>query len=105
MQVTSGIDRREPIDHPSRFDESELGADRIYAFVEVENPTDTPRQLEVTFENGQRSTGHVVLEIPAHMPRYRTWAWTRLSRSPGEWTAFVRDEDGTVVAHDDFEIR
>ena len=102
MQVTSGIDRREPIDHPTAFDDSE---DRIYAFVDVANPTDEPRELEVTFENGQRSTGHVTLEVPPHSARFRTWAWTRLTRSPGEWSAIIRDESGTVLAQDDFEIR
>jgi hypothetical protein len=101
MQVTSGIDQREPIDHPSRFGDSD---ERVYAFVEASNPTDEPRELLVTFENGQRSTGHVTLTVPAHMPRFRTWAWTRLSRSPGEWTAEIHDGD-QVVASDEFEIR
>jgi hypothetical protein len=102
MQVTSAIDHREPVDHPSSFDENE---ERIYAFVDVSNPTDEARELLVTFENGQRSTGHVTLEIPAHTARFRTWAWTRLTRSPGEWTAMIHDEDGVVIASDEFEIR
>jgi hypothetical protein len=102
MQVTSDIDRREPVDHPSSFDES---GERIYAFVDVANPSSEPRQLLVTFENGQRVTGLVTLEIPANSARFRTWAFTRLTRSPGEWTAIVRDEGGTVLASDEFEIR
>ncbi len=102
MQVTSGIDGREPIDHPTTFDD---GEERVYAFVDVSNPSGEPRALLVTFENGQRSTGHVTLQIPAHSARFRTWAWTRLSRSPGEWTAMIRDEDGAVLASDEFEIR
>ena len=43
MQVTSGIDQREPIDHPSLFD---AGSERVYAFVDVANPTDEARQIE-----------------------------------------------------------
>jgi hypothetical protein len=102
MQVTSEIDHREPIDHPSSFED---GVERIYAFVDASNTTDEARTLTVTFENGQRSTGHVTLEVPAHSPRFRTWAWTRLTRSPGEWTSIVRDESGAVIARDEFEIR
>ena len=102
MQVTSDIDHREPVDHPSSFDESD---ERIYAFVDVANPSSEPRQLLVTFENGQRVTGLVTLEIPANSARFRTWAFTRLTRSPGEWTAIVRDEGGHVLASDEFEIR
>ena len=72
VQVTSGIDHREPIDHTTSFgDESE----RVYAFVDVANPTDEARHLEVSFTNGQRTTGLVTLEIPAHNARFRTWAY------------------------------
>lgn len=102
MTLTHGIEDHEPIDDASIFEESD---ERVVAFVEVENPTDTPRTLELTFEQGERSTGHVSLTVPAHMPRYRTWGWTRGAHHSGEWTAVVRDEGGHTLSRESFEIR
>ncbi|MFO0682653.1 MAG: hypothetical protein U0234_11405 [Sandaracinus sp.] len=107
MQVTSGIEGREPVDHPSSF-----GPDdgRVYAFVELSNPGDSPRELVVSFEHGTRATGLVTLEVPAHMPRYRTWAWTEgvhhapHGDAPETWTAVIRDEAGDEIATDTFTV-
>lgn len=107
MQVTSGIEAREPVDHPSSFGPDD---ERVYAFVELSNPGDAPRELVVTFEHGARATGRVTLEVPAHMPRYRTWAWTEGAHhatqgdEPEAWTAVVRDESGDEIATDTFTV-
>ncbi len=108
MQVTSGIEDREPIDHPSSFGPDD---ERVYAFVELSNPGDAPREIVVTFEHGARATGRVTLTVPAHMPRYRTWAWTNGARhaphdgEPESWTAIVRDEAGDEIATSPFLVR
>ena len=65
--------------------------DRVYAFVEVENPTKTDGTIHVVFEP---PTGPALAEIPLKVgetARFRTWAFTRKAHAPGEWAVVVRD--------------
>jgi hypothetical protein len=102
MTLTHGIEDHEPIDDASIFEATD---ERVFAFVELANPGDEERSLDVTFESAARTSGHVTLRVPAHMPRYRTWAWTRGAHAPGEWTAVVRDEDGRVLSRETFAVQ
>lgn len=101
--VASGIAQHEPTGASDTF---ELGAQpHIYAFVDAVNETDEPVTLRVTFvpEHGE-TAGHVRLEIPANVGRFRTWAYTRHVYTAGRWEAVVRDERGRVIARRPFEV-
>lgn len=105
LVVAEGVERgrREPVGAASSF---KLGnVDRLYAFVEVENPARSEAEVFVTFEpadNGA-SQGQVSLDVGA-APRWRTWAYTRGVKKAGIWAAVVRSSDGTVLARTRFEV-
>ncbi len=101
--VSSGVAGHEPTGADDVF---ELGAQpRIYAFVDAVNETDEEVALRVTFEPEQgESAGHVALEIPANVPRFRTWAYTRHVYTPGRWEVVVRAPDGSVIARRPFDV-
>ncbi len=102
LVVTRGIDKREPL----VTDALHTGDGPLYAFVELANPTDDPRAVEVTFsEDGSgREVGHIKLEVPAHKSRWRTWGRTALVDKAGSWSAIVRDANGTELARAPFRI-
>lgn len=103
LVLARGIEGREPVAPATAFSLSEL--ERLYAFVEVENPEQASSEVVVTFEPAQGpAIGHVRLSIGA-APRWRTWAFTRAAKAPGAWTAVVRDAHGDVLARTPFEIR
>jgi len=103
LVLARSIAAREPVDVASSFSTGEI--DRIYAFVEIDNPARSESDIIVTFEPEHGSaTGHVRLQIGA-APRWRTWAYTRAARQPGAWAAVVRDEQGTELARTAFELR
>lgn len=101
--VATGVERHEPT---GASDELELGAQsRVYAFVDAVNQTGEPVELNVTFEPPSGETaGHVSLDVPAHAPRFRTWAWTRHVYTTGRWHAVVRAPDGHVLARRAFDV-
>jgi hypothetical protein len=102
LVLARSIASREPVDVASRFSAAEI--DRIYAFVEIENPDRAESEIVVTFEPEQgAATGHVRLDVGASS-RWRTWAFTRAARQPGAWAAVVRDGQGTVLARTAFEV-
>jgi hypothetical protein len=101
--VATGTERHEPTGAGDVF---EIGAqERIYAFVDAVNETDEAVQLRVTFEpeRGERA-GFVSLDVPANVPRFRTWAWTRHVYTPGRWEVVVRDDSGRVIARRPFDV-
>jgi DUF2914 family protein len=101
LVIASGVENREPTGAADTF---ELGG-RIYAFVEAVNENGEAAQLRVTFEPDEgESTGHVALEVPANVARFRTWAYTRHVYEPGRWEAAVRDSSGRVVARRAFDV-
>jgi hypothetical protein len=101
LTVTSEIKDREPV----ADSEFTLGDDSILAFVEMKNDADVAQKIVITFERaGAHKVGFVELEIPAHQPRWRTWAQTRNIRAAGEWTAVVSTEDGKELARTGFQV-
>ncbi len=100
--MTRGVENREPTDATDLFVSSD---ERLYAHMAVRNTSDDTRFLYVTFERPDgTTTGHVELEIPANVYRWRTWAYTRHAQMPGEWTTIVRDADDHLVAEIPFTI-
>lgn len=105
LVVAEGIERskREPVGAKQTFKAADL--DRLYAFVEVDNPSKAESQVFVTFEpqDGGTSQGQVSLDVGA-APRWRTWAYTRGAKKAGSWAAVVRSTDGTVLARTPFDV-
>lgn len=105
LVVAEGVERgkREPVGAGSSFKVADV--DKLYAFVEVENPEKAESEVFVTFEpedNGA-SQGQVSLRVGAS-PRWRTWAFTRGVKKAGSWAAVVRSQDGKVLARTPFEV-
>lgn len=105
LVVAEGVERgkREPVGAKASFKAANV--DRLYAFVEVENPEKAETEVFVTFEpedNGA-SQGQVALQVGASS-RWRTWAYTRGVKKAGSWAAVVRSADGTVLARTPFEV-
>ncbi len=103
LVLAQGVKDREPVEPSTSFQASE--AERIYAFVEVENLSDHEGEISVAFvpPGGGSPVGNVTLEVGSS-PRWRTWAFTRGARKAGEWTAVVRSETGEVLAREAFEV-
>lgn len=101
--VATGVERHEPTGADDVFEIG--GQQRIYAFVDAVNETDEEVALRVTFEPEEgESAGHVSLEIPANVPRFRTWAYTRHVYQAGRWEVVVRAPDGRVIARRPFDV-
>lgn len=105
LVVAEGIERskREPVNAKASFNAT--SSDKIYAFVEVENPTKSESEVFVTFEpqGAGASQGQVSLHVGSSA-RWRTWAFTRGAKKAGSWAAVVRSTDGTVLARTPFEV-
>jgi predicted secreted protein len=102
LVLARDVEAREPVAASATFASDE--ADRIYAFVEVENPERAESEIVVTFEPaGGEPTGHVRLRV-GPSSRWRTWAFTRGARAPGPWEAVVRSANGDVLARAPFAI-
>jgi hypothetical protein len=102
LVLARSVAGHEPVDVATSF--SAAQNDRIYAFVEVDNPERAESQIVVTFEPEHGSpTGFVRLDVGAS-PRWRTWAYTRAARQPGAWAAVVRDGNGVELGRTAFEV-
>jgi len=102
LVIAHGVKEREPVDPATSFDVEETG--RVYAFVEVENPERAPGAVYVSFEPPRHAAhGDIKLDVGAS-PRWRTWAFTRTAREPGEWTAVIRNDRGEVLARQSFQV-
>jgi hypothetical protein len=101
LVLAHGIERHEPQDPASTFKTRD---DRVYAFVEVQNPTKQAGKIAVVFEPPH---GPALAEIPLDFgdsPRFRTWAFTRKAHEAGAWAVVVRDEHGRVLARETFNV-
>ena len=100
--VARDVVDREPVDAGETFAASD---ERLFAFFEFRNRGGDEQELSVTFEGPDgRTTGHVMLSVPADVWRWRTWAWTRGADEPGEWTAQVHDADGALIGSQTFTV-
>ena len=79
LVLAHGIDGREPQDASATFKSSD---DRVYAFIELDNPGKVGGAISVIFEP---PSGPPVAEVPLTVGetfRFRTWAFTRKARTP-----------------------
>lgn len=103
LVVAKGVARRTPVDAGTTFP---LGTfERIYAFLKVENPSETEDEVTVSWApaDGGRERGTVAVSIGAQK-RWRTWAFTRTIKKAGRWEVLVRDNAGNVIGRAPFEI-
>jgi hypothetical protein len=110
ITLARGVDHREPVDPSASFDAK---AQKVYAFVELDNPERLPGEITVEFQppskkyevaGGVRgSMGRVTLGV-GEASRWRTWAFTRQAHEVGAWTAIVRDERGHELARETFDV-
>lgn len=101
LVLAHGVDGREPQDPASTFSARN---DRVYAFVELDNPAKSSDMITVTFEP---PAGPALAEIPLRIgetPRFRTWAFTRKVHEAGTWGVTVRDGRGKVLGHQTFTV-
>jgi len=100
--LSRAVEGREPVDPSTMFSATN---ERLYAFVDGRNDSDIDREIVVTFERqGHIVTGDVFLMIPAHQPRWRTWAYSRYVTEPGSWAAIVRTPEGELLGRLEFEV-
>lgn len=102
MLTAPAIENREPVAALSIFGHHD---EKVYAFVEVSNESETDQTLLVHFvgPDGQVSGG-IELRIPANAPRWRTWAYTRHAKDPGLWRVELRTLEGALLGALPFEV-
>lgn len=102
LVVAEGVHGREPMEPSSSF--SMRDVNKIYAFVEIDNPTESASNIVVDFvrRSDQAKSGNVALDVGAAR-RWRTWAFTR-NVSRGEWEAVVRGPGGEELGRAPFEV-
>lgn len=101
ITIARGVDHREPVDPGSSIDAK---AQKVYAFVEIDNPERLPGEITVEFEPpSKKYEGRITLGV-GEASRWRTWAFTRQAHEVGEWTAIVRDERGRELAREKFDV-
>lgn len=101
LVVSRGIENREPV---GAVDHVTLDrAERVYAFVELANPSRVSSRVQVRFVSPRGQPIDVLLEV-GDKPRWRTWAFTRKVRQTGTWTVAVRSLDGAELASTQFEV-
>ena len=100
--TTSEIAKREPVAPGTSF---ETDHERIYAFIEASNESTSEKRLMVHFIGPETTvSGGIELHIPASVPRWRTWAYTRHAKKPGLWRVEIRDLDGKLLGALPFEV-
>src|SRR5262249_35053522 len=93
LVTAHGVSAHEPQDPTKTF---KMQDDRVYAFVEIENPTKESGKISVVFVP---PSGSALAEIPLEVgdsSRFRTWAFTRKAHDAGEWGVVIRDEKGRL---------
>lgn len=101
IQFSHRIDSREPVDPEETFSAAEI--DKLYAFIELSNPSKQKGKIVVTFIPPQGSASKVTLDV-GEQPRWRTWAQRKSPKAVGTWKVIVRDESGKELGHRSFEV-
>jgi hypothetical protein len=103
LTVARGVENRLPLDPGTEF-EIETGG-RIYAFLRVLNPEQQASEVTVSWApvDGGQERGTVKVSIGAQK-KWRTWAFTRTLRKPGQWQVIVRDASGQVIGRAPFNL-
>lgn len=98
--IASDVVDREPVQASTVY--SKAATERVYAFVEVDNPALVKTELSVVFVPPGQPSFPVALSI-GPLKRYRTWAYTRKLGAVGAWRVEVRGGD-VVLATTSFEL-
>ena len=101
LVLAHGIRGREPVGRGQVF--AMAKTERIYAFVEADNPSESESKVVVVFEPPSGKSQRIEIPIGAEK-RWRTWAFTRSVHEEGTWFATVRDQGGNVLAHGQFKV-
>lgn len=101
--LATGVEDREPVGEADTFF---TDTDKIWAFVQFDNELGEPFAVRVHWEkvDGPATPYGFVLDVPT-AKRYRTWSWTAIRRSPGQYRAVLRTLDGEELASRTFEIK
>ncbi|MDH3623445.1 MAG: DUF2914 domain-containing protein [Myxococcales bacterium] len=100
--TASDIQGREPLSASSIFGDDE---EKVYAFLELSNESPEGRTVTVFFIGPSgKISGGVELEVPANVPRWRTWAYTRFADELGLWRVEVRSSAGVLLGALPFEV-
>ncbi len=102
LVIARGVEKREPVGASTTFAKSE--GKRIYAFVEVGNRDELASEVSVSFRPKKgKERGDVPLRVGAS-PRWRTWAYTELAQSVGDWEAIVKNARGDIIGRKSFSV-
>lgn len=102
LVLAKNVKDRAPVDAAETFSLDEV--EKLYAFVELDNPERGASRVFVTFEKERGpSFGQVELSV-GPSARWRTWAWTKGVKKPGVYFAVVKSADGRVLAKQRFEV-
>ncbi|MDH3728107.1 MAG: DUF2914 domain-containing protein [Myxococcales bacterium] len=96
------IEGREPLAASPVFGHDE---EKVYAFLDLSNTSEEPKTVTVFFVGPSgKVSGGVELEVPANVPRWRTWAYTRFADELGLWRVEVRSAAGVLLGALPFEV-
>lgn len=100
--LAQAVQQREPLGETDVFSTE---AEKIFAFVQLANPQQPPYSFKVHFEKADEAPTPygIALEVPT-AARFRTWAFTRIKREPGQYRAVLRTLDGREIARRDFTV-
>ncbi len=103
LLVAKGVENRQPVGAGTVFPAG--NKDRLYAFLNVLNPSQQPHELTVSFAflGDGKERGTVTVRVGAQK-RWRTWAFTRVATKVGKWQVVVRDAQGKLIGTTPFEI-
>ncbi|MFO0616820.1 MAG: DUF2914 domain-containing protein [Polyangiaceae bacterium] len=101
IQFAEAIDKREPVSPEETF--SAKQTEKLYAFVELDNPEKARGRVFVHFIPPLGSTSKVELRV-GDKSRWRTWALRRSVKAVGTWTVVVKDAKGNELGRRTFEV-
>lgn len=101
IQFAESIDKREPVSPEETFSAKET--QKLYAFVELDNPDKSRGRVFVHFIPPVGSSSKVELRV-GDKSRWRTWAMRRSVKAVGTWTVVVKDAKGNELGRRTFEV-